>query len=77
MSLEDRYRLTARRIISEAIDGIETLSIAESADTDMDVEELEKRVRNADVAITIPTASGCKCLGLQHQSECSEWRMCL
>ena len=74
--MSDKYQEAAERIIREAIEGIEPLTIAEATDgTDLDAGELEKRVRNADVHIYVPTASGCKCLGLSHQRGCREWRM--
>ena len=73
--MSEQIEKVAGRIIREAIEGIEALTIAEAADDGMDVEDLEKRVRNAVVHIYIPTESGCVCIGLSHQRECPEWRM--
>jgi hypothetical protein len=75
VAADDRYRKIAERIIREAIEEIESLSIAEGNDEDLDDDELEKRVRNAVVHIYIPTESGCVCIGLSHQRDCAEWRM--
>lgn len=75
MTKDQRYRKIAERIIREAIEGIEGIDIAEGNDEDLDDAELIKRVRGAVVSITIPTASGCTCLGLQHRRECAEWRI--
>jgi hypothetical protein len=71
--MADRYQEIAERIIREAIEGIETLTIAEGNDDDLDDDELEKRIRDTAVHIYVPTAAGCKCLGLSHQRECPIW----
>jgi len=74
--VSDPLRPLAEQIIREAIEGIEWDTIMSRADDDsVDAEELEKRVRGAVVSITVPTASGCTCLGLQHRRECADWRM--
>ena len=73
--MSDQVAKVAERIIREAIEAIEPLTICEGADDGMDVSELEKRIRNAVIHITIPTVSGCTCLGLSHQRECPDWRM--
>jgi hypothetical protein len=76
VAADDPYDPIARKIINDAIEGIEFLTIMEAAEgQDLDIDELDKRVRNAAISITIPTASGCTCLGLEHRRECADWRM--
>lgn len=52
--MSDAYQKVAERIIRDAIENIEYMTIVENADDGMDEDELEKRVRGAIISITFP-----------------------
>lgn len=50
--MSDNYQKVAERILREAIENIEYLTIVENADDGMDEDELEQLVRGANIQIS-------------------------